>query len=82
MSQDTKGMCFSTNEEKLAFTIQSLVNNTLITWHRRNTSYGNAPTPADQDFALRNLQAKVYQAIYEEGSKWMPPDSMAGTPAG
>eukprot|EP00959_Pyramimonas_sp_CCMP1952_P283668 5929741-Pyramimonas_sp.AAC.1 len=63
--------------------IQSLVNNTLKTWHRRITPYGDVTTPADQDFSLRNLQAKVYQGIYEEGSKCMPPDSMAGSqPAG
>eukprot|EP00959_Pyramimonas_sp_CCMP1952_P023629 496718-Pyramimonas_sp.AAC.1 len=54
----------------------------LKTRRRRSTSRGNVPTPADQDFALRNLQAMVYQAIYEEGSKWMPLDTMAGTPAG
>eukprot|EP00959_Pyramimonas_sp_CCMP1952_P389165 8154181-Pyramimonas_sp.AAC.1 len=31
MSQDTKGISFSISEETLAFTIQSLVNNTLKT---------------------------------------------------
>eukprot|EP00959_Pyramimonas_sp_CCMP1952_P246622 5154425-Pyramimonas_sp.AAC.1 len=62
MSQDTKGICFSINEETLAFAIQSLVNNTLNTWHRRNTSYGNVRAPADPDFALRNLQANVDRA--------------------
>eukprot|EP00959_Pyramimonas_sp_CCMP1952_P396128 8299786-Pyramimonas_sp.AAC.1 len=35
----------------------------------------------DQDFAARNLQAKVYQAICEEGAKWTPPYSRAGQPA-
>eukprot|EP00959_Pyramimonas_sp_CCMP1952_P354114 7419086-Pyramimonas_sp.AAC.1 len=82
VSQDTKGIRFSSNEETFVYTIQSSVNNTLKTWHRRNTTYGNVPTLADQDFALRNLRAKVYQAIYEEGRKWMPPDSAAGTHAG
>eukprot|EP00959_Pyramimonas_sp_CCMP1952_P395532 8287828-Pyramimonas_sp.AAC.1 len=66
----------------VAYAIHSLANNTLKTWHRRITTYGHVPTPADQDFARRNLQAKVYQAICEEGCKWMPPDSAAGTPAG
>eukprot|EP00959_Pyramimonas_sp_CCMP1952_P356916 7473748-Pyramimonas_sp.AAC.1 len=61
---------------------QSLVDNTLKTWHRTNTAFGNVPTPADQDFALRSVQARVYQARYGEGSKWMLPDSAAGTPAG
>eukprot|EP00959_Pyramimonas_sp_CCMP1952_P362460 7590771-Pyramimonas_sp.AAC.1 len=46
MSQDTRGICFSINEETLAFTIQSLVNNTLKTWHRRNAPFGNAPPHA------------------------------------
>eukprot|EP00959_Pyramimonas_sp_CCMP1952_P105290 2200962-Pyramimonas_sp.AAC.1 len=80
MSQDTKGISFSIKEETFAFAIQSLVNNTM-TWHRRNAPFGTNPTSADQDFALRNLQAKVYQAIYEEGTKWTPPDAQAGTPA-
>eukprot|EP00959_Pyramimonas_sp_CCMP1952_P193354 4043488-Pyramimonas_sp.AAC.1 len=44
-------------------------------------SFGTAPTSADKDFAFRNLQAKIYQAIYEEGAKWTPPDAQAGTPA-
>eukprot|EP00959_Pyramimonas_sp_CCMP1952_P034343 719816-Pyramimonas_sp.AAC.2 len=44
-------------------------------------SFGATPTSADKDFALRKLQAKVYQAIYEEGTKWMPPDAQAGAPA-
>eukprot|EP00959_Pyramimonas_sp_CCMP1952_P461968 9482462-Pyramimonas_sp.AAC.2 len=57
MSQDTKGISLSISEETLAFTIQSLVNNTLKTWRRRN-AFGTNPTSADQDFALRNLQAK------------------------
>eukprot|EP00959_Pyramimonas_sp_CCMP1952_P177409 3708248-Pyramimonas_sp.AAC.1 len=81
MSQDTKGVRFSINET-LDCTIQSLMNNTLKTWHHRNTHFGSIPTPADQEFALRNLQAKVYQAIYEEGNKWIPPDVKAGTLAG
>eukprot|EP00959_Pyramimonas_sp_CCMP1952_P104019 2174209-Pyramimonas_sp.AAC.1 len=58
MSQDANGVSFSINEERFAFTIQSLVNNTLKTWHRRKTSFGTNPTSADQEFALRNLQAK------------------------
>eukprot|EP00959_Pyramimonas_sp_CCMP1952_P160655 3359728-Pyramimonas_sp.AAC.1 len=74
MSQDTKGICFSIDEKTHAFAIQSWVNSTLKTWRHRNTSFGNAPTPADQDFALRNLQAKVHQAISGEDSKWTPPD--------
>eukprot|EP00959_Pyramimonas_sp_CCMP1952_P189178 3957109-Pyramimonas_sp.AAC.1 len=73
MSQDTKGIGSSINEEMFTFTIQSLVNNTLKTWRRRNTCFGGAPTAAGKDFALRNLQAKIYQAIYEEGTKWTPP---------
>eukprot|EP00959_Pyramimonas_sp_CCMP1952_P030507 639568-Pyramimonas_sp.AAC.1 len=64
MSQDTGGISFSVEEETLAFTIQSLVNNTLKTCHRRNTSFGTNPTSADRDFALGNLQAKIYRAIY------------------
>eukprot|EP00959_Pyramimonas_sp_CCMP1952_P305162 6386276-Pyramimonas_sp.AAC.1 len=36
MSQDTKGTCFSIDEETLAFTIQSLVINSMKTWRRRN----------------------------------------------
>eukprot|EP00959_Pyramimonas_sp_CCMP1952_P309889 6484681-Pyramimonas_sp.AAC.1 len=79
MSQDTKGISFSIDEETFAFTIQSLANNTLETWYRRNTSFGTDPTSADKDFALRNLQAKVYQAIYEEGTKWTSPGAQAGT---
>eukprot|EP00959_Pyramimonas_sp_CCMP1952_P004343 91305-Pyramimonas_sp.AAC.1 len=55
MSQDTKGISFSINEETFAFTFLSLVNNTLKTWRRRNASFGANPTSADQDFALRNL---------------------------
>eukprot|EP00959_Pyramimonas_sp_CCMP1952_P376881 7893965-Pyramimonas_sp.AAC.1 len=43
MSQDTKGIGFSINEETLAFAIQSLVNNTLRTWRRRNKSFGTTP---------------------------------------
>eukprot|EP00959_Pyramimonas_sp_CCMP1952_P221827 4637632-Pyramimonas_sp.AAC.1 len=35
----------------------------------------------DLDFAVRALQAKVYQAIYDEGTKWTPPDSRADQPA-
>eukprot|EP00959_Pyramimonas_sp_CCMP1952_P318029 6655312-Pyramimonas_sp.AAC.1 len=81
MSQDAKDISFSINEETFAFAIQSLVNNTLKTWHHRNTSSGSIPTLAGQDFAMRNLQASVYQAIYE-GSKWMPLDAKAGAPAG
>eukprot|EP00959_Pyramimonas_sp_CCMP1952_P288709 6037690-Pyramimonas_sp.AAC.1 len=81
MSQDAKGISFSINEETIAFTIQSLVRNTLKTWHRRNACFGNNLTSADQDFARRNWQAKVYQAIHEEGAKWTPPDAQAGTPA-
>eukprot|EP00959_Pyramimonas_sp_CCMP1952_P438767 9185981-Pyramimonas_sp.AAC.1 len=78
-SQETKDISFSINKETLAFTIQSLVNITLKTWHRRNASFGATPTSADRDVALRNLQAKVYQAIYEEGNMCMPPDAKAGT---
>eukprot|EP00959_Pyramimonas_sp_CCMP1952_P275814 5765118-Pyramimonas_sp.AAC.1 len=81
ISQDTKGISFSIYEETFAFTIQSLVKNILKTWHRRNLSFGTDPTSADKDFALRNLQAKVYQAIYEEGTKWTSPDAKAGAPA-
>eukprot|EP00959_Pyramimonas_sp_CCMP1952_P434896 9106345-Pyramimonas_sp.AAC.1 len=81
MSQDAKGISTSINEETLAFTIQSLVNNTLKTWHRRNTSFGADPTSAEKDFALRNLQAKVDQAIHEKGAKWTLPDAQAGAPA-
>eukprot|EP00959_Pyramimonas_sp_CCMP1952_P225915 4724277-Pyramimonas_sp.AAC.1 len=44
-------------------------------------SFGTNPTSADKDFALRNWQAKIYQAIYEEGTKWTPPDARAGAPA-
>eukprot|EP00959_Pyramimonas_sp_CCMP1952_P022549 474150-Pyramimonas_sp.AAC.1 len=68
MPQDTTGISFSINEETFAFTIQSLVCNTLKTWHCRGASFGTTPTSADQDFTLRNLQAKVSQAIYEEDS--------------
>eukprot|EP00959_Pyramimonas_sp_CCMP1952_P067725 1413482-Pyramimonas_sp.AAC.1 len=78
MSQDTKSISFSIKEETFAFPIQPLVNNIVKTWHRRNTSFGTDPVSADQDFALRNLQANVYQAIYEEGTKWTPPDAQAG----
>eukprot|EP00959_Pyramimonas_sp_CCMP1952_P325530 6813235-Pyramimonas_sp.AAC.1 len=81
MSQDTKGISFSINEEAFAVTIQSLVNNALKTWRRRNASFGTDPTLADKGFALRKLQAKVYQDIYEEGTKWTPPDAQAGAPA-
>eukprot|EP00959_Pyramimonas_sp_CCMP1952_P332618 6965170-Pyramimonas_sp.AAC.1 len=49
MSQDTKGISSSINEETFTFTIQSLVNNTARTKHRRNTCFG--PTSADKDFA-------------------------------
>eukprot|EP00959_Pyramimonas_sp_CCMP1952_P413521 8665145-Pyramimonas_sp.AAC.1 len=35
----------------------------------------------DHDFAAIALQAMVYQAIYDEGTKWAPPDSRAGQPA-
>eukprot|EP00959_Pyramimonas_sp_CCMP1952_P129074 2699164-Pyramimonas_sp.AAC.1 len=68
MSQDTKGISFSINEETFAFTVQSLVNNTLRTWHRGTMSFGTTPTSADKDFAFRNSQAKIYQAINEEGA--------------
>eukprot|EP00959_Pyramimonas_sp_CCMP1952_P305264 6388258-Pyramimonas_sp.AAC.1 len=44
-------------------------------------SFGTAPTSSDKDFALRNWQAKIFQAIYEEGAKWTPPDAQARTPA-
>eukprot|EP00959_Pyramimonas_sp_CCMP1952_P137899 2886400-Pyramimonas_sp.AAC.1 len=44
-------------------------------------SSGTTPTSADKDFALRSVQAKIDQAIYEEGTKWTPPDAQAGTPA-
>eukprot|EP00959_Pyramimonas_sp_CCMP1952_P220273 4605405-Pyramimonas_sp.AAC.1 len=44
-------------------------------------SFGTTPTSAAKDFALRNLQAKIDQAIYVEGTKWTPPDAQAGTPA-
>eukprot|EP00959_Pyramimonas_sp_CCMP1952_P087268 1825766-Pyramimonas_sp.AAC.1 len=33
MSQDTKSISFSINDETLTFAIQTLVNNTLKTWH-------------------------------------------------
>eukprot|EP00959_Pyramimonas_sp_CCMP1952_P010959 229529-Pyramimonas_sp.AAC.1 len=81
MPQGTKGIIFSFNGETFPSTIQSLVNNTLKTWHRRNMSFGTTPISADKDFALRSLQAKIYQSIYEEGTKWTPPDARAGTPA-
>eukprot|EP00959_Pyramimonas_sp_CCMP1952_P259562 5427077-Pyramimonas_sp.AAC.1 len=81
MSQDARGISFSMNEETFAFTIQSLVNNTLKTWHRRNASFGTAPASADKDFALRNLRAKIYQAIHEEEMTWALPDAHAGAPA-
>eukprot|EP00959_Pyramimonas_sp_CCMP1952_P002752 56885-Pyramimonas_sp.AAC.1 len=60
MSQDSRGIRFSTNEESLSYAIQSLVNNAPKTWNR---------------------QAMVYQAFYEEGSEWAPPDNAAGAPA-
>eukprot|EP00959_Pyramimonas_sp_CCMP1952_P306140 6407030-Pyramimonas_sp.AAC.1 len=41
-------------------------------------SFGTTPTSADKDFALRTLQAKIDQAMYEEGAKWTPPDAQAG----
>eukprot|EP00959_Pyramimonas_sp_CCMP1952_P249865 5223603-Pyramimonas_sp.AAC.1 len=78
MSQGARGISHSINEEALSYAIQPMVNNNLKTWHRRNTVHGSNPTPADQDFALRNLQAKIYRAIHDEGSKWAPPDSAAG----
>eukprot|EP00959_Pyramimonas_sp_CCMP1952_P177247 3704959-Pyramimonas_sp.AAC.1 len=81
MSPDTKGISSSINEEMFTFTIESLVDNTMQTWHRGNACFGTNPTSADKDFASRNLQAKVYQAIYEEGTKWTPPDAQAGAPA-
>eukprot|EP00959_Pyramimonas_sp_CCMP1952_P254896 5323621-Pyramimonas_sp.AAC.1 len=49
MSQVTRGISFCINDETLTFTIQSLVNNTLKTWHRRNVSCGTTPTSADKD---------------------------------
>eukprot|EP00959_Pyramimonas_sp_CCMP1952_P109530 2290966-Pyramimonas_sp.AAC.1 len=58
MSPDNKGIIFSIAEETFAYTTQSLVNNTVESWRRRNASFGTNPTSADQDFALRNLQAK------------------------
>ncbi len=82
MPQDTKGISFSVNEETLAFTILVFVNNILKTWHRRNASFGIIPTSADQDFASRNLRAKVHRAMCEDGGKWTPPDKTAGAPAG
>eukprot|EP00959_Pyramimonas_sp_CCMP1952_P086202 1802957-Pyramimonas_sp.AAC.1 len=81
VSQEAQGISSSINEETLTFTIQSLANNTLRTWHRRNASCGTTPTSADKDFALHDLQAKIYQAIHEEGNNWTPPDTHAGTPA-
>eukprot|EP00959_Pyramimonas_sp_CCMP1952_P205238 4292080-Pyramimonas_sp.AAC.1 len=77
MCKGTKSFSSSINAETLTFTIQSLVDNTSGTWHRRDTCFGTNPTSVDKDFALRNLQAKVYQAIYEEGAKWTPPDAQA-----
>eukprot|EP00959_Pyramimonas_sp_CCMP1952_P382813 8021390-Pyramimonas_sp.AAC.1 len=58
MSQDTKGIRFSINDETFAYTIQSLVNKALKTWHRRNASFGTDPASADRDFASPNLQAQ------------------------
>eukprot|EP00959_Pyramimonas_sp_CCMP1952_P146060 3058478-Pyramimonas_sp.AAC.1 len=73
------GIRSSINEETFAYAVQSLVNNNLETWHRRKASFRANPNSADRDFAKRNLQAKVNQAIYEEGNKWTPPDAQAGT---
>eukprot|EP00959_Pyramimonas_sp_CCMP1952_P304999 6383180-Pyramimonas_sp.AAC.2 len=81
MSQDTKGIGYAINEETLSYSIQSMVDNTLKTWRRRSTLHSGKPTPADQDFAVGDLQAKVYQAIHAEGSKWAPPNRHAGQPA-
>eukprot|EP00959_Pyramimonas_sp_CCMP1952_P371093 7771458-Pyramimonas_sp.AAC.1 len=63
MSQDTKGISFSINEQASAFTIQSVMNSTSKNRRRSNMFFGTIPAPADQDVALRNLQATVYQAI-------------------
>eukprot|EP00959_Pyramimonas_sp_CCMP1952_P127612 2669291-Pyramimonas_sp.AAC.1 len=58
-----------------------MVNITRKTWYPSIAVSGGMPAPADQDFAVRNLQAKVYQAIYKEGSKWAAPNSQAGQPS-
>eukprot|EP00959_Pyramimonas_sp_CCMP1952_P198565 4153504-Pyramimonas_sp.AAC.1 len=36
----------------------------------------------DETFAVAiQTLANLYQAIYEKGTKWTPPDAQAGTPA-
>eukprot|EP00959_Pyramimonas_sp_CCMP1952_P121041 2530674-Pyramimonas_sp.AAC.1 len=59
MPQDTRGISHAINEEKLAYAIQPMVDNTLTAWRRRNSLHSGKPTPVDQDFAARNLQAKA-----------------------
>eukprot|EP00959_Pyramimonas_sp_CCMP1952_P343932 7203834-Pyramimonas_sp.AAC.1 len=44
-------------------------------------SFGTTSTSADKDSALRDVQAKIYKAIYEEGTKWTPSAAQAGAPA-
>eukprot|EP00959_Pyramimonas_sp_CCMP1952_P308006 6446265-Pyramimonas_sp.AAC.1 len=81
MSQDTRGIGHVIGEGTSVYAIQSMVDNALMTWRQKKTLYSCKPKPADPDFAVRNLQAKVYQAMCKEGSKWTPPDSHAGQPA-
>eukprot|EP00959_Pyramimonas_sp_CCMP1952_P111424 2330753-Pyramimonas_sp.AAC.1 len=72
MSQDTKGISFSINEETLAYTIQPGIAGIRLS--------GRAPPRPIRTSPCETCMRR-YQATYEEGNMWTPPDARAGTPA-
>eukprot|EP00959_Pyramimonas_sp_CCMP1952_P083886 1754435-Pyramimonas_sp.AAC.1 len=79
MSPDTGGSVHTVNEETPACVIQSMVDNALKTWCHKIRCTVATPRPLIRTSPRGTLQAKVDQAIREEGSKWAPPDGPAAS---